>query len=221
MAFFRDEPRPPSPAPVEQPVWMRPPPGELGGWLGLSIELARSDEHIVLLGPLRAHPTGVEITIETRSRLEHLQARAYGPFRHDAGALRYGVRFADGRSSTSSRPHLPPDADVEGPVLMFCGGGGGGGTHREQLWLWPLPSAGDVEFFMKWGDAGFDERSVMLDGDTIRDAASRAEKLWEPLSEVEQREVQEKMMEAMGRFASSHQVIGFTTTDSPKGSDSD
>lgn len=69
---------------------------------------------------------------------------------------------------------------------------------------------------MKWSDAGFEERSVMLDGDAIRSAASKAETLWQPLSQVEQQALQEKMVEAMGRFASSHQVIGFTTTDAPK-----
>ena len=220
MAFFSDEPPPPPPTPVAQPEWMRPPPGQLGGWIGDSIELARSDENLVLLGPLRAHPTGLEITIEIRSRLEHLQARTYGPFRQDPGAIRYGVRFADGRSTTSHLPRFAGDESVEGPILMFGGGGGGGGTYRQDLWLWPLASSGDIEFFMKWGDAGFDERSVVLDGDAIRSAAARAEQLWAPLTPAEEQELQQKLIQAMSRVATSHQVIGFTTTGSPDHSSS-
>lgn len=125
----------------------------------MQIELARSTEHLVLLGPLRAHPSGVEISVEIRSRHEHHGLNLMGPHLPGDGAIRFGVRYADGGSTSSAPSAFPlPDTTSTGPVLMPRGGGGGGGRYSHKLWLWPLPAEGDVEFFMKWDFGGFDVR---------------------------------------------------------------
>ena len=221
MPFFGEEPPPEPPRSHQpQPEWIAPPDGELGGWVPLQVELARSGEHLVLLGPLRAHPTGVELSVEIRNRAEHLAMNLIGPRSSGDGSIRFGVRFADGSSTSSSPPGFPARHErTDGPVLMSRGGGGGGGRYEQRLWLWPLPVEGDIQFFMKWDFGGFDERMVVLDGDAIRAAARRVERLWEPLSEEERRAGERQMMEAMQRFSSTTATIGFSLGSDPAKTD--
>jgi len=77
---------------------------------------------------------------------------------------------------------VEPGTDPEPPVLALHGGGGGGGDEEFSgsgtLWLWPLPPAGDLRLVCQWTDLGLEERSLMLDGGTLRAAAGSVQPYW-------------------------------------------
>lgn len=168
-----------------QPPWVPPHSGKVGGFVPLRLELARTAEHVVLLGAMSAHPEGVELSLQTRTRGARFMLRRM-PDEGD-GAMRFGVSFADGRSTEQGR--WPSDDDAgDGPILYPAGGSGGGDVYRQSLWLWPLPPPGPLTFHLLWEDAGIAETSTSVDAAVFIEAAARAETLWEPLSPEEERE---------------------------------
>ena len=83
--------------------------------------------------------------------------------------------------------HMPVGPDdpayhPTSPVLYLQNRGGGGGddelTGSGFLWLWPLPSAGDLRLVAQWTDMGMSEGSIILDGKQLREAAAGAKKYW-------------------------------------------
>jgi hypothetical protein len=121
------------------------------------------------------------------------------------GQLRFGVSYADGRSTQDSR--WPFDEDVgDGPILVPGGGSGGGTEHRQSYWLWPLPPPGPVTFHLLWPDAGIAETSTSIDAAVFIDAAAAAETLWEPLTPEEEREEARALHRrfSSGSFSVSH-----------------
>lgn len=62
--------------------------------------------------------------------------------------LRFGVVFADGRTTTNldDPTPLPHDAKAVRLVLTLRGGGGGSDRIDAMYWLAPLPPAGPLEF---------------------------------------------------------------------------
>lgn len=224
MSFFEpiDPPGPPEP-PHPMPPWVPPHDGVLGGFVPLRIEVARTSEAIVLLGPMEALPTGVRITLQLRSRRPNLALPGFGPHA-GAGAMRLGVGFADGRR-TEGRPPLPAaqgDAG-DGPVLVPGGGGGGGGSYRQSYWLWPLPPPGPLRFVVLWEDAGIPETSVEVDAQVFLDAAEQAETLWEPLTPEEEQAAHRAMVERHrsmgGAFSAGTLRFGFADPPSPADDD--
>ena len=69
---------------------------------------------------------------------------------------------------------------TKGIVLVHAGGGGGatGGFHFN-IWVFPLPSPGELKVHGAWPALGMPEASVVLNADDIRNAAARAHILWE------------------------------------------
>jgi hypothetical protein len=96
---------------------------------------------------------------------------------------RIGVQFANGqRAGTRTESPFDVPKDEAGiptePVIVGGGGGGGGGHFRWEHWVFPLPNPGALTVFAEWATAGIEETSVVINGDDVRDAASRAVVLW-------------------------------------------
>jgi hypothetical protein len=66
------------------------------------------------------------------------------------------------------------------PYLTPRGGGGGSDRSTMTYWCFPLPPSGPMTIHADWPDQGFDELSIPLDADVIREAARDAITLWEP-----------------------------------------
>lgn len=217
-SFFRPiEPPDPSELPPvpPRPVWAQPGPESLGGFVPLRIELARTDDNVVLLGPMEAHATGIDLTLEMRSR--SLRMGGVPTDMSDGGGMRFGVSFADGRSTEGGHPWTSAHGDVgDGPVLLPGGGGGGGHSFRFHHWLWPLPPPGPVTFHLVWPAAGIDETSVSVDAGVFVDAARDATQLWQPLSPAEE---QAQAMAMHRRMQARHGGTSFTLRPEPTAED--
>ena len=226
MSFFQplEPPEPPTRPP--QPAGMPPRDGVLGGHVPLRVELARTAEVVVLLGPMEARPEGVRITLQTRSRRPDLDPMGHmaGPGPRP-GVLRLGVQYPDGRTTESNRVGAgDPFAEPAGPVLSFSGGGGGGGTWRQELWLWPLPPPGPLRFVVLWEDAGIEETAVEVDGQAFVDAAAEAEALWEPMTPEEEAAAHQAMFDrhrraSGGGFSVSSVAFGASEPAADRGDD--
>ncbi len=96
---------------------------------------------------------------------------------------RLGVQFSNGQRA-GGRPVSPfeVDRDERGvpkePVMTMGGGGGGGGQYRWEHWVFPLPTPGDLVVFAEWSSVGIEESTIVLSGDDVREAATRAIVLW-------------------------------------------
>jgi hypothetical protein len=187
--FFEPPPPPPEPARVYRPPpWIAPPANYLGSAVPLRLLLARTDSVVVAVERATAYPMGVDLTLVVRRRSAGRTALEQPPmgFHHQLGGklsdelLRFGVQFADGNKATSlggiPRPH---DKEPHGPVLTPHGGGGGGGRWDFGFWLYPLPPQGSLAFVCEWPDEGVALSRVEVDAAPIRDAAEKAEKLWD------------------------------------------
>jgi hypothetical protein len=167
--------------------------------------LIRTDEAVVWIGAVRAYSNGFEFTLRAL-REEPLGASplvvrpfppadpfttadpftAADPFApaDREGALRVGLRYADGRQAATQRwIRLPPPvfsrraADPQAILLAELQGGGDALTWDADFWVSPLPPAGPVLFYASWPDAGAAEQRAEFDGTAIRTAAARAVRL--------------------------------------------
>jgi hypothetical protein len=93
----------------------------------------------------------------------------------DSEDPRFGVGFADGRRAVVG-PVMGPSEGA--PVLMFRGGGGSEWRWTGQLWLWPLPPAGELTFAFAWPHVGVPETTATTDATPLVAAASHATELW-------------------------------------------
>jgi hypothetical protein len=191
VAFFDQPPPPPPPAEHRrQPVWIGPPDNVLGGAVGLELVLARTADAAVLVRNVVAYPTGVDFVLAVRKRRFDAEG-FYDPLgRHPPmrrrewipdEVLRFGVQLSDGSKATTVDAPRWPGAGEEAtpPVLTPHGGGGGGARWDMSFWLWPLPPPGPLAFVVEWPSEGISETRVEVDADVLRDAAGRAEKLWD------------------------------------------
>jgi hypothetical protein len=189
MPFFDDlEPPTPEPEHVERwaPAWASAPQHVIPGAVGLDVVLARTPEVAAWLGDLGATPDGVWFTLNVvRRTAARGDDRGEGPLwgRPRAGAVRFGVGFADGRK-IAFEGHGGAGDEVSGDVATEIAlvSGGGSGSHRRSSrshWLWPLPPAGPVTFALSWLDEGVEETLVEVDGAAFHAAATRAIELWE------------------------------------------
>ncbi|WP_307089799.1 hypothetical protein [Arthrobacter sp. B2I5] len=100
--------------------------------------------------------------------------------------LLLGVQLPDGtKASSSSLAMYAPksmDQEPDGPVFDYRPRGGNGGeddmSANGEVWLWPLPPAGDLRLVAQWTDMGMPESSIVLDGAQLRNAAAGARKYW-------------------------------------------
>jgi hypothetical protein len=204
MSFFDDLPAPPErprqPKHVP-PVWAGPPSDELPVVVSLGQFFHRSARMAMAAKCVEVFSTGclIEVVWSVRRAGESAgewsmvtdQCFNRGGYRLDAengggGALRFGVKFPDGRKATTShlRPGMFDGAEpVTGPVLVMAGGGGGSGNDEElfsssRFWLWPLPLGGDTRVVAKWDDLGMKEESILVSGEQLGTAAAKVQNYW-------------------------------------------
>lgn len=197
--FFQPPPPPPPEERVRhrQPAWAGPPHGMLPGIVPLELVLARSELAAVYVSWLGAYPTGFEFDLMTvaapsedddaldpmlfGARRHHMRRRGTGAAIPDA-MLRFGVEFADGRRATNTGGRALPGSHAEpdeGPVLHSGGGGGGGGRWHQEMFLWPLPPPGPLALVCEWPAAGIPLTRHDIDTGRVREAAQRAQVMFE------------------------------------------
>jgi hypothetical protein len=186
--FFEPPPLPPEPErEYFPPPWVAPPANVLGGIVQMQLTLVRNESLAVAVMDARAYPTGLEFTVSVRrrrkgrTRLEAPPLWWDRPLRGEIPPelLRFGVQFADGRKATSlTFPHRP-DEEPSGPVLAPRSGSGGGAQWDHGFWLYPLPPSGPLAFVCEWPSEGIELTRQEVDAEVVREAAGRAEVLWE------------------------------------------
>jgi hypothetical protein len=194
MSFF--EPPAPQPRDEVEPVshpWAGPPNNVLGITLPVDVVLARSAKAVVTLGSILAYPEGFEFSYlilvrdpEVGERLPEMhhyrRRRGVAETGLADDLFRFGLEFADGSRVTTLEEYRgfaqPPD-EIKGPVLIPRGGGGSLDRWYGSYWVWPLPSEGSLAFVCEWPVADLPLARYELDAAPIRDAASRAQVLWE------------------------------------------
>lgn len=162
------------------PQWGSP-PQMLGGHVTGPVLIGRSERVIVAARQVLAFPDGFEVDVEA-----HAQGPATltpGTVQHEpdsAGGLRLGLRLSDGRQAAQD-----DEAGLRsgsGPTLMVHGSESGHGDSRADvrmtLWAWPLPPPGPVTLTCTWLRYGLAEAHLVLDGDEVRSAATRARPFW-------------------------------------------
>jgi hypothetical protein len=197
MSFFEPPEPPPEPPPQpplpELPEWVGPPVNVLGSVVALGLIAARSKDAAVWLESATAYPTGVEFRIDVRWRAEvhSLVMRAatrqlWAGEELPAELFRAGFALADGSKATWLGPSggavataTRPDERPKGPVLLAGAGGGGSRRWSQDLWLWPLPPEGRLQFVCEWPALEIDLTRAELNSKRIREAADRSQTLWE------------------------------------------
>jgi hypothetical protein len=213
VSFFEGLELPAWPEPEEEayesPEWLEAPRGWLGGVVPLELLVARSHVAAVYLSRLVAYPTGFKLTINTlASSANSLGLDAFEPLglhmrRSEGGEippelLRFGVQYSDGRKETTfgrwhgggmSRTMFAFSGEDDAPdpstqIILTSRGGGGGALDADQnYWVWPLPPPGQVTFACEWPELEIPETQVAIEGEVIREAAGRAERVWPPADE--------------------------------------
>jgi hypothetical protein len=198
VSFF--EPPEPSPEPPpppslpELPEWLGPPDDVLGGVVALGLIAARSENAAVCLVLATAYPMGVQFQIDVRWRAEVTSISMSAAWDQElrpgqelpAELFRAGFQLADGSKATwlgaagrAGTTRLRPDVRPRGPVLWPGAGGGGTRDWSQDLWLWPLPPEGRLEFVCEWPALDIELTRAELDARQIREAAARSQTLWE------------------------------------------
>jgi hypothetical protein len=178
MSFFDEFPEPEFEvgARRRQPEWAGPPDNVLAATVPLDLVLANTGELAVVLGRVRAYPTGVlfDVTILRRT-LGDNEERPFGIRFHRGGpgSFRLGVELPDGL-----RLGAHVGGDPERARLSPQGGGGSDLRYTTEYWLWPLPGEGTMHVACEWRDEGLDEAVRELDTVPILEAAGRAVELW-------------------------------------------
>lgn len=164
---------------ADLPDWLMPPP-MIGGHVTGPVVIGRSGGLVAAVRQVLAFPAGIEVEVEAHAR----GSAGGGTARDLAGhpPLRFGVRFADGRAAAQD-----DEAGLRsgrGPMLTLSGSAtsSGGPDDREDirltLWIWPLPPPGPVTVTCSWPGRGLHGARLVLDGDQIQAAASRAQPFW-------------------------------------------
>jgi hypothetical protein len=185
----------------ESPPWSGPPRLEAGAVLAVDQTVARSANVVVRLPTIRAFGAGCLLAVDVVSRQLSdddwwlLRFSPYGFDRLRGGVplpprlLRLGVRYSDGRKSTTlesqvvRRKHASDDPPT-GPRLALWPASSGMHGRPEvafrsfAMWLWPLPPAEAFEFAVEWPFGGIELTIVELDGAAIVGAAGRPARYW-------------------------------------------
>ena len=156
-----------------------PPQTEFPGVVPINtLELGRSEQAAVAITGMSAYSNGFEILV---TALIHPGRPGFDAETPDGGMLAHqpcqiSLRLSDGRTVTSGRPH--DDSEPTGPLLRLRGGGGTSHYRHSQLWAWPLPPSGSLEFVCHWPTLGTRDSRVGIDAQLILDAAGRSVRLW-------------------------------------------
>lgn len=209
MGFFDSFPAPEPPKRPRrrrQPDWRMPARNVKPVALAFDAILVQREELAVYVNGVNVYPNGFTLTVSSlRRQSESAGLRdsrihdpnPFGGHRHRglaaaaedvAGVLRLGVRFADGRSGVVEgfgvwRGDAEPSAP---PTVSLHSGHGNESEWVQGLWVWGIPEAGDVDVVYSWVAEAVPESRLGLDGDVLREAATRAVTLWdEPEDEHE------------------------------------
>ncbi|HJV08944.1 MAG TPA: hypothetical protein VJ653_04660 [Acidimicrobiales bacterium] len=162
-----------------------PPDGVLGEPVAGRTVVARTGEFAIAVDRVVAYPTGFELGVTVRTQDEQvlgsfddIRRRTWsGSAAFPGESLRFGVVFADGRTSTVD--NFPPRPTSTGDVrLVPLGGGGSQIRHDQRFWVEPLPPPGPLGVVVEWERRGLAETRAELDAGAILDAAAKAETLW-------------------------------------------
>ena len=174
MGFF-DEVRVPPPSRPESfalPVWMRQPDWVAPRKRYVDIVIARTDALVLSIAVLKLHPSaiGFDLRFSGKTRTHNPLSGVPSPLARSGPALAdggfaFGVLFADGRTAIANRNSASwPRGPADGPVLWPYGGAGGSGSEwRMELWLWPLPPPGPLEFVCEWPLEGLPESGAAIE----------------------------------------------------------
>ena len=143
--------------------------------------LARNERVAVIVGGVVAYPAGFSLTVTAFHRMLDVSAghrhMGHAGAQGEAGALRFGLSFADGTKVTNMRSFLPPRV-ATAPTLQGRGGGGGGRKFSSAFWCRPLPPPGRLTLVCEWPAYGIAETREDVDAAMIIDAAARATAIW-------------------------------------------
>jgi len=191
MSFFTDGPRsrPLFPVPEQELFgyngrpWVETPHEYIvPAILPWSMPLGRAERTIVALRGIEVWPESVSFQLSVYSRDLLLDEPGEGLIDHrrvpDYNALLVGVLFPDGRRASSETISVPSAAKPDQPVLRAQGLGGSAFHVDHEIFLWPLPPDGPLEFIVQWLDRDIEETHTALDGTAIRDAAKEAGEIW-------------------------------------------
>jgi pimeloyl-ACP methyl ester carboxylesterase len=164
------------------PEWSMP-PQMIGGYVAGPVLIGRSDRVIVAARQVLAFPAGFEVEVEAHAQGSATSTPAVDPQELDrAAGLQFWLRFSDGRQAAQD-----DEAGLRsgrGPTLIVSGSQSsyGGPDSREDarltLWAWPLPPPGPVTLTCTWLRHGLADMRLVLDGEVMRSAASRAQPFW-------------------------------------------
>jgi hypothetical protein len=205
VIFFQSFPAPPLPPQPRStrygpPPWPAAPAYELPAVVHLGKFLHLSPTTVLAVKSADVYSTGCsfslswlfrrgEQTDEDWADLQHLFFQPGLGIRRGAErqtGLMFGAQFPDGsKASTGNQGHhgLMDTGQQPKPPTVVLNNGGGSGADYEflgtgNLWMWPLPPAGDLRLVAQWLDFGLEEASIKLNGGQLRDAAARVQPYW-------------------------------------------
>ncbi|WP_414937272.1 hypothetical protein [Amycolatopsis sp. cmx-11-51] len=147
-----------------------------------SMPLGRAERTIVALRGIEVWPEAVSFQLSVYSRDLLPGDPGEGLIDHrrvpDYNALLVGVLFPDGRRASSETISVPSASKPDQPVLRAQGLSGTSFHVDHEIFLWPLPPAGPLEFVVQWLDRDIEETHTSLEGTAIRNAAKEAGEIW-------------------------------------------
>ncbi|RJQ88194.1 hypothetical protein D5S19_07755 [Amycolatopsis panacis] len=188
MSFFGDGSRERPLFPVreqelfgyEERPWIGPPSDHIvPALLPWAVPLGRAERAIVALRAVEVWPEAMTLVLGVYSR----DAMEGGPpIAHrrvpDYRSLLVGVSFPDGSRASSESISVPTAGQPDEPVLRVQSGGGTQFHQEHRIFVWPLPSDGQMEIIVQWLERGIPETHNGFDGARIRAAANEAGELW-------------------------------------------
>lgn len=139
--------------------------------------LLRTDDVAAFVSGLQVYRNGVRFVVEVRARTALLGHGNLPSAMHERGpmSLLIGVELADGRRCTHDRRG---GFDSTGPALQAQGGGGGDRSAELELFLSPIPPAGDNKLVCAWPWLGIADQVTLLPTEVIQAAAADVIELW-------------------------------------------
>ena len=171
-------------------MWAGPPPNRVPvAWPFTSV-VGRSDDAAVAVVGGQVYPTGLSFRLTAvlrRAAVSEWPGMSGRPARRPHGGggpqelLRFGVQFADGRS-TETLPGGAPDYDADfdpgRPRLINLSGGGDDRRWDQEMFLAPLPPDGPLDLVCQWLQFGIGESHSTADVTGLAATAAAGIELW-------------------------------------------
>jgi hypothetical protein len=191
MSYF-DVPPKPDHGEWRTPEWFAAPRDELGIEIVVDQAAAQSETAVITLRSIVAYSNGFELRL-----LGEWAKDSLGPFEdhvvhpHSEQFLRVAVEYADARRATNMDYTLDDDSENDDddhagtpPHPPYIGHQhpqffNERQTHTElSYWIWSIPPAGDLTLVCEWPAVNIPVSRMTVDGDGIRQASARSQKLW-------------------------------------------